>query len=129
VLSPQILSDAAEQFHLEHERSYGYCSRTERVQIVGLRLRARSLDRQDHLPSVSAVRSTAAQSVAANRKVYFGPACGWVTAPVMRREGLTEVPLPGPLIVEEYDTTIIVPPGGTVQATSGVVRIRLNGAG
>jgi len=129
VLSPQILSEAAEQFHLEHERSYGYCSRTERVQIVGLRLRARSLDRQDHLPSISAVRSTAAQSAGVTRKVYFGPDSGWVTAPVMRRDGLTEKPLQGPLIIEEYDTTIIVPPGATVEASSGVVRIRLNGAG
>jgi N-methylhydantoinase A/oxoprolinase/acetone carboxylase beta subunit len=95
---------------------------------VGLRLRARSLDRQDHLPSISVVRSTRPQA-AAERKVYFGPDSGWVTAPVMRREGLTEKPLQGPLIVEEYDTTIIVPPGATVQAASGVVRIRLNGAG
>jgi len=47
----------------------------------------------------------------------------------MRRDGLTEKPLQGPLIIEEYDTTIIVPPGATVEASSGVVRIRLNGAG
>jgi N-methylhydantoinase A len=52
-----------------------------------------------------------------------------VIAPVLRREDLSENPLQGPLIVEEYDTTIIVPPDGTVQAMSGIVRIRLNGAG
>jgi N-methylhydantoinase A/oxoprolinase/acetone carboxylase beta subunit len=38
-LSPQILAEVVEQFHLEHERSYGYSSRTERVQLVNLRLR------------------------------------------------------------------------------------------
>jgi len=129
VLSAQILGAAAEQFHLEHERSYGYCSRTERVQIVNLRLRARSLDRQDHLPTPSAVRSTRPATASANRKVYFGPERGWVIAPVLRREDLSENPLQGPLIVEEYDTTIIVPPDGAVQALSGIVRIHLNGAG
>ena len=43
------------------------------------------------------------------------PERGWVIAPVLRRDDLTENPLQGPLIVEEYDTTIIVPPDATVQ--------------
>ena len=30
VVSPQILTDATEQFHRDHERTYGYCSRAER---------------------------------------------------------------------------------------------------
>ena len=43
------------------------------------------------------------------------------------RQDLTGKPQPGPLIVEEYDTTIIVPPGAQVHATAGTVRIRLKG--
>ena len=42
---------------------------------------------------------------------------------------LNEKPLEGPLIVEEYDTTIVVPPDGTVRAMSGIVRIRLKDMG
>ena len=120
-LTPKILAEVVEQFHLEHERSYGYCSRTERVQLVNLRLRARGLDRQERLPSISALR-TGAQVV---RKSEHG----WITAPVLRRGDLTGEPVQGPLIVEEYDTTIIVPPEGAIHAVSGTVRIRLNGAG
>jgi N-methylhydantoinase A/oxoprolinase/acetone carboxylase beta subunit len=41
---------------------------------------------------------------------------------------LTEVRRNGPLIVEEYDTTIVVPPGATVQAVSGIVRLHLDEA-
>ncbi len=129
VLSAQILADVTEQFHLEHERSYGYCSRTERVQIVSLRLRARSLDRQDHLPSPSALRVGVSGAGPAERQVYFGPGPGWVMTPVVRRGALTQKPQPGPMIVEEYDTTVIVPPDASVRVTSGVVRIHLNGAG
>jgi len=128
VLSPEILAEAAEQFHLEHERSYGYCSRTEQVQLVNLRLRARSLERQDHLPSSSALHVDREKAEAKERQVYFGPQRGWLTAPILRRGDLTEAPLNGPLIVEEYDTTIVVPPGATVRTLSGIVRIHLNEA-
>lgn len=124
-LTPAILAEAGERFHQEHERSYGYCSRSERVQIVNLRLRARSLERQDHLPRPSALRSVSANASSGQRQVFFGPHRGWITTPVMRRSDLTETPHAGPMIVEEYDTTIIVPPGARVHATLGTVRIQL----
>jgi N-methylhydantoinase A len=129
VLSPAVLAAAAEKFHIEHERTYGYCNRTERVQIVNLRLRARSRERQDHLPSPVALRRKSAVAESVERPVYFGPATGWVTTKVIRRGDLTEKPQTGPLIVEEYDTTIIVPPGAAVHAAAGTVRIRLQGKG
>ena len=129
VSSPEVtresLRDATEQFHLEHERTYGYCSRSEQVQIVNLRLRARSMDRWDHLPSPDALRTKVANSVpSAERPVYFGGK-GWVTTPVIRRSALSETPSAGPVIVEEYDTTIIVPPGATARSTAGTVQIHL----
>ena len=124
-VTPAILAEAAERFHQEHERSYGYCSRGERVQIVNLRLRARSLERQDHLPIPSALRSKPANGSPGERQVYFGPDRGWLATPVMRRGDLGEKPQAGPLIVEEYDTTIIVPPGAHVHVALGTVRIQL----
>ena len=127
VLTPAALAAAAEQFHIEHERTYGYCNRTERVQIVNMRLRARSLERQAHLPSPAALRRKSASAASAARPVYFGPVTGWVTTKVIRRHDLTQAPQKGPLIVEEYDTTIIVPPDAQVHAIAGTVRIRLNG--
>lgn len=127
MLSPLILAEVVEQFHLEHERSYGYASRTERVQLVNLRLRARGLDRQDHLPAPAAVRNSGSKAAARERRVFFGPERGWVTATVLRRGDLTAKPVAGPLIVEEYDTTIVVPPDGEIHAVSDTVRIRLNG--
>ena len=130
-VSSQILTDAMEQFHRDHERTYGYCSRAERVQIVNLRLRARSLDRQAHLPILSALRTrkaNGASSAPGDRMVYFGDR-GWITTPVIRRASLSVQPQDGPLIIEEYDTTIIVPPAATVRADTGIVRIRLSPAG
>ena len=128
-VTPTMLADAVEQFHQEHDRTYGYCSRSEKVQVVNLRLRARGLDRQERLPSPNALRTgKAATARTTERRVYFGDK-GWITTPVIRRGDLGDIASAGPLIVEEYDTTIVVPPDATARSIAGTVRIRLNGAG
>ena len=43
------------------------------------------------------------------RALYFGPAIGWQQAPVCLRADLAQ-PTAGPLIVEDYDSTCVVPP-------------------
>jgi len=45
------------------------------------------------------------------RPAYFGPECGLCDTPVLRREHLPSDPVPGPMIIEEYDATVVVPPG------------------
>jgi N-methylhydantoinase A len=47
------------------------------------------------------------------RPAYFGPQHGLCETPVLRRQHLPIQPLAGPLIVEEYDATVVVPPGCT----------------
>jgi N-methylhydantoinase A len=57
--------------------------------------------------------------------VYFGKRWGWQDTPVVRREALSSTV--GPLVIEEYDTTIIVPPGALVNRDeTGSVRIDLS---
>ncbi len=45
------------------------------------------------------------------RPVYFGPQAGLLETRLLRRDALSATPTPGPLIVEEYDSTVVVPPG------------------
>ena len=45
------------------------------------------------------------------RMVYFGPECGWLDTPIIARDDLDATARPGPSIVEEYDSTVVVPPG------------------
>jgi len=42
--------------------------------------------------------------------VYFGSNNGWIDTRVVDRGGLTDSPAEGPLIIEEYDSTTVVPP-------------------
>jgi N-methylhydantoinase A len=46
-----------------------------------------------------------------SRRAYFGPAHGYVETPVIDRFDLDRRPQTGPVIVEEYDATTVVPPG------------------
>ena len=55
----------------------------------------------------------------ATRRAYFGPESGWCEAAVIGRADLARG-REGPVIVEEYDATCVVPPG---------VRATLNDAG
>jgi len=45
-----------------------------------------------------------------SRKAYYGDDHGWVDTPIISRNDLNARCRPGPLIVEEYDSTTVVRP-------------------
>jgi N-methylhydantoinase A len=59
------------------------------------------------------VRHHAQAPLAGTRTAYFGKEWGLMPAPVMERRELTAEPRQGPLIVEEYEGTTVVPPQAT----------------
>jgi N-methylhydantoinase A len=44
------------------------------------------------------------------RRAYFGPQNGERETRILRRSDLVGKALAGPLIVEEFDTTVVIPP-------------------
>ena len=100
------LGDIAERFSQAHESIFGYRSDDEAVQISALRV------------SVSTNRETPAtrffdddgQASEVTRQAYFGPDAGWRVTPVLNRGALSHK-RDGPLIIEAYDNTVVVPPG------------------
>ena len=126
-LDASAIEQAVQGFHAEHERTYGYHSPQEATQIVNVRLRVRARAseaievRADHIKP--AVRRRAGDPVR-DRQVYFGRRWGWQDTPVVRRDTL--VASTGPLVIEEYDTTIVVPPGALVRRdATGSVHVDL----
>ena len=97
-----------EAYGREHEKTYGHRAGAEEpvelvsIQVVGLGLREG--------PSVpERVRPSRPEpSPPPPRRAYFGDA-GWFETPVLRRSDLSR-PRKGPLIVEEYDATCVIPP-------------------
>jgi N-methylhydantoinase A len=106
------------RFEEEHERTYGHRAESDPVEIVNLRV-AVSVLREDVSGGVKErigegeQRSRGEQERAYEREAYFGPERGLTKTPVIGRDALGSRPMEGPLIVEEYDATTVVPPGCT----------------
>jgi N-methylhydantoinase A len=112
-----------EQFHTEHENTYGYRREDVPIFVTNVRVHAvissRGVSPREILMSNARrmAKSTAGSKQSA-RKAYFGPDKGALYTRVIARLDLLDGPLKGPLIVEEFDTTVMVPPGWTVTLDS-----------
>ena len=98
-----------EAFQREHEKSYGYRSDAP-CQLVNLRIIARGLGQTGRIPETIKTNSQTETRARGLRKVYFGRRHGWLDTPVAGRASLEGMERTGPLVVEEYDSTTVVPP-------------------
>jgi N-methylhydantoinase A len=107
--------DFRESFHRLHERLYGYCSRDKAVEVVNLRLRARSTPEKPDFPRLPpAGREILPDALLGENRVYFDQ--DLLTAKVITRDKLGFGNLfRGPAIVVEYSSTIVVPPFATAE--------------
>jgi N-methylhydantoinase A len=64
-----------------------------------------------------------------SRSVYFGPAVGERETPILARDALGATSRAGPLIVEEYEGTTVVPPDCAARLDqAGNIVIELGGS-
>jgi N-methylhydantoinase A len=105
-ITANVLHQLASTFHDRHHHVYGHENPDEAVQIVNVRLTATG-----HLPLISfAADISDSGSVQPARPVWFPPGKE-TTCPVLTRGRLRETgKVAGPLIIEELDTTVVVPP-------------------
>ena len=101
-----------ERFEAEHERLYGHRSDPDNprealaVRVIG-RAGARGL------PGTLETARPSGGS-APDRQAYFGRKGKAIRVPVISRGELTES-MEGPLLIDEYDSTTVVPPGTKVE--------------
>ncbi len=109
--NPAKVALLEERFGQEHERTYGHRAGPEEpVMLVNAQLIGRAIP--DHPPVPDRLKGMDVRAAAENslRQAYFGPDLGWLEAAVLGRADLAEERT-GPLIIEEYDATCLVPPG------------------
>ena len=105
------LDAVLDQFHTEHARAYSFEERARPVEIYSLRIVAKGLVPKPE-PKKPVAGSAAPPAPKARRPVHFGKAHGFVDTPVFRREQLTAgMVLPGPAVIEQLDSTLVLPPG------------------
>jgi N-methylhydantoinase A len=106
----RTLTDA---FHAEHERTYGYRREHESVAVVNLRMKALAPANAVSFAELAEafVRSAGKDEPAPETRVaYYGPEVRECLTKIVARESLLGGPREGPLVIEEFDTTVVVPP-------------------
>ncbi|MCH8206870.1 MAG: hydantoinase/oxoprolinase family protein [Chloroflexi bacterium] len=108
--SAESLKRLSEAHAVEHDKTYGYRV-DEPLQLVSIRVIARGIAEGQRVPEDIDLSLQGSGPVTDRRNVYFGPEAGWVDTPIMGRMELDGAGAEGPLVVEEYDSTVVVPPG------------------
>ncbi len=117
VIDAGALRALAEAFEAEHQRSYGHRARAgegDGVEVVAVEVMGTLVDATRQPARIVVRERPRDASRAAARVAYFGPERGTHAVPVLRRSDLQATPQPGPLVVEDYDGTTVVPPDATV---------------
>jgi N-methylhydantoinase A len=113
-ITKDTLEAALRRFHNEHSRTYGHASPDDPVELVNLRVemgppvRAELRYGEDWLN-----HGTFETATTGGRVAYFGKSFGSATVPVLNRSALNIGVHQGPLIIEEIESTCVVPPGWT----------------
>jgi N-methylhydantoinase A len=102
-------------FQALYHQTFGYSS-GEPLELVNLRVSARGRSRHRLDFGACQVDGTALQGETGMRQVSFEPGQPPLATRVLPRASLGSEPLQGPLVIESYDTTIVVPPCCSVRA-------------
>ena len=112
-LDASSVADLCARFEAEHLTRYGHAFSGEfPVEIVNLRLVGTRSPEHMVEPAFDPASRLGPNT---RRGVYFGPDAGLVEASAIGRGRLDSSPRPGPLVIEEYEGTAVVPPGCTAR--------------
>ena len=107
LLNEEELKRLASSFEEKHLTRYGHAFSGEfPIELVNLRLvgiKSTSMPELTHAAKDSKYELC-------SRKAYFGPNIGLVKSRVVSRDGLENNAIEGPLIIEDYEGTVVVPP-------------------
>ncbi|HXW27442.1 MAG TPA: hydantoinase/oxoprolinase family protein, partial [Xanthobacteraceae bacterium] len=105
----RLIAQLEEAFGAEHERTYGHRAGPEEpVELVAIQVVGTGVREGSAVPE-RVVVGREEGAAPPPRRAYFGPEHGFIETPVLRRTDLAS-PRTGPVIVEEYDATCLVPP-------------------
>ena len=104
------ISELGEAYEYEHEKTYGYRA-NEPYELVNIRVIARGISEVSRVPDRIELDGRGSATHPPDRKVYYSSQRGWIKTPVVDRGSLDREGSAGPLVIEEYDSGTLVPPG------------------
>jgi N-methylhydantoinase A len=99
-------------FHAEHKRTYGHCCEGDPVDLINIRVVASAAPESKEGFAERLKDAQVLTSAQGRRQAYFDGRM--MDAPVLSRAALAKR-MEGPLIVEEFDATCIIPPGARAE--------------
>ncbi|MDP7241831.1 MAG: hydantoinase/oxoprolinase family protein [Rhodospirillales bacterium] len=113
-IGKKSLAALARAFEEEHLTTYGHKFQNHAIRVAALRLTAVVLSPKPSQTKVATKPRPARAAAGRMRRAYWGQEHGFVETPVRRLDDLGSKPVRGPLLVDGYDATIVVPPGSTI---------------
>lgn len=111
-------------FHTAHRDLYGFASESEATMVVNLRVTALGRVDRPALKRLASGDGKPDQARKGARRVYFSTA---LDCPIYERERLDAGDhIAGPAIIEQMDTTTVLPPGAAAEVDAGgclIIRI------
>jgi N-methylhydantoinase A len=115
-INAAALARLIEAFHHRHKDYYGYDMRGQPVEIVNLRLAVTASRRALPHESMKSLRGEVKHALIEKRRVWFSQT-GFVATPVYDRDRLPiDCRINGPAIIEQMDTTTVVPPRAVLKS-------------
>ena len=112
-ITDALLGEVLGRFHEAHLSLYGYNSPSDAVETVDARLRVAQRATEPALRRQSPASASAVPAIA-HRKAMFDRNLGWSDTAIHHRTNLAAgVRVEGPAVIEEYDSTTLLPPGST----------------
>ncbi|MEJ9280753.1 hydantoinase/oxoprolinase family protein [Ureibacillus thermosphaericus] len=111
--SNSSIEEILELFHKEHEREFAYSDREQKVEIYGLRVTAIGTVPKPEFPKYNSAGKIE-DALKGTRKVYFDGK--FVTTKIYDRDKIpVQAEIVGPAIIEQLDTTTVIPPEFTAK--------------
>jgi N-methylhydantoinase A/oxoprolinase/acetone carboxylase beta subunit len=122
-VAPATVPDIVTAFHAVHERVYGYARAQQPVEFVNFRAVHTFPLPRPRVASTASAGGVLDEARIASRQAYFG---AFVETAIYERARLPRgARVPGPAIVEQTDTTTVIPPGvSALVDEAGNLRLR-----
>ncbi|WP_049912510.1 hydantoinase/oxoprolinase family protein [Natrialba hulunbeirensis] len=118
----ESMAEIRSQFHSQHEQTYAYSDEDQPVEIYGLHVTGRGVVEKPAFPEIGDGSADGAKRT--TREAYFDSAGEFVETAVYDRDELgAGATLEGPAIIEQMDSTVVVPPNATaeVEQTGNII--------
>ncbi|MBP1920697.1 hydantoinase/oxoprolinase family protein [Youngiibacter multivorans] len=110
-MDEKILSELIEGFHEEHNNSYGYFDRNKNIQLVNYRLGAIGIIDKPTIPGSDKLVHDDVP-VTELRQVRYEGSREFIETRIIQRDSIKRgTAVYGPAIIEQMDSTCVIPPG------------------